>query len=926
MRNLCLLLLFVLLTLGASSQVSTITGTVKDTSDNTKLQHAVVSLISKTDSVLVSFTRVNEKGSFSIKDVPNGKYLLMVSFPKFADFVDEISVDQPVKDIGQVILTPKSLLLEEVIVRQRIAAIRMKGDTLEFRADSFAVREGANVEELLKKLPGIQVNKDGQITAQGERVQKVLVDGEEFFSDDPAVVTQNLRADAVENVQVFDKKSDQATFTGIDDGEKTKTINLKLKADKKQGYFGKAKIGGGIPGWFENEAMLNFFKGKMKFAAFGTMANTGKAGLNWEDNDRFGGGSNMEYNEEEGYWYSYSESDEFNTWGGRYNGEGMPQAWTGGAHFSNKWSEDRKHLNSNYRFYKQNINVEGSTVSQYILPDTTYFNNEERNTFNQNERHSLNGFYDVKLDSSSSLKISVNGTRTFGRSNSHYLGESLDDDSMLVNTNERLLTSDGLKNDFNTSLIYRKKFAKKGRTMSVSMDQQYKDHNTDGALKSDIFFFDGNGSPTSSIQYDQKKINENNSLSFNSRVSYTEPIGKQSFIEMNYGYRVNNSEALRISFNKTLGPDGKYDQVDSSFSNDYQFRFNTHSAGLNFRNNGKKLTYSFGSNVSIADFTQTDNWADTSYRYSFVNLFPKASIRYNFKQQTRLSINYNGNTRQPSLQQIQPIQDNTNTMNIQLGNPLLKQEFSHNVSMQFNDFKVLSGRSLWMSANMNLVDNAISYSSIIDKGVRTTQYINVSGNYNLNFWAGYWIQVKKYNLNIGFNGGGSIGKNNNYINNEKNVNNNSNVNISTNINYNKEKGLSFYLNPQMNFVTSKSSINPENVTRYWIFQHEMSINYPLPWNFEINTEVDWNIRQKTKQFNRDLNAVKWNAYLAKKFWKNKNGELRFTVFDILDQNIGFNRIANSNFISENTYNTIRRYWMVSFTWNFNKNPTATATK
>nr|MCU0385670.1 hypothetical protein [Flavihumibacter sp.] len=281
----------------------------------------MVALLSP-DSVLLQHSRTDAKGNFVLKAADGKPFLLLVSYPKFADFLDVVNPVGSEFNLGKINLIKKSVLLEEVIVSQKIGAIRMKGDTLEFRADSFAVRQGANVEELLKRLPGLQVNQKGEITAQGERVQKVLVDGEEFFSDDPAVVTQNLQADAIEKVQVFDKKSEQATFTGIDDGEKQKTINLTLKEDRKKGYFGKAKLSGGLPDYFENEAMINAFKGKRKLAAYGTMANTGKAGLSWQDNDRFGGGSNMEYNEEDGYFYSFSESDEFNTWGGQYNGEG----------------------------------------------------------------------------------------------------------------------------------------------------------------------------------------------------------------------------------------------------------------------------------------------------------------------------------------------------------------------------------------------------------------------------------------------------------------------------------------------------------------------------------------------------------------------------------------------------------------------------
>ena len=222
MRKAVVLVLVILAILPASfAQLTSIKGTVIDTTEDRNLSNSVVSILRNSDSVLVGFARTDAQGQFSIKNVKPGQYIVMITYPKMADFVDHLKITGASDTtLGKVILTPKSELLKEVVVRQRLGAIRMKGDTLAFMADSFKVREGASVEDLLKKLPGLQVNKNGEITAQGEKVQKVLVDGEEFFSDDPAVVTQNLRADAVKEVQVFDKKSDQAAFTGVDDGEK----------------------------------------------------------------------------------------------------------------------------------------------------------------------------------------------------------------------------------------------------------------------------------------------------------------------------------------------------------------------------------------------------------------------------------------------------------------------------------------------------------------------------------------------------------------------------------------------------------------------------------------------------------------------------------------------------------------------------------
>ena len=921
MRISLLTVLLLVLSSALFSQTSSIKGTVIDTTDNRILSNSVVSIIRKSDSVLTGFARTDGKGAFTINRIKQGDYIVLITYPKFADYVDFIKIDSSTElSLGKIILTPKSQLLREVVVRQRMGAIRMKGDTISFLADSFAVREGATVEDLLKKLPGLQVNRNGEITAQGERVQKVLVDGEEFFSDDPAVVTQNLRADAVKEVQVFDKKSDQAAFTGIDDGEKAKTINLKLKEDKKRGMFGKVSLGGGLPGSFAGEGMLNAFKGKRKIAAFGIMSNTGRVGLNWQDADRYGGGNNYEYNEEEGYFFSFSQGDdEFgDNWGGQFGGQGLPTAWTGGTHFSNKWLEDKFHINGNYRFNKQNLFGKSSTITQYILPDTQYFNKQDQDIYKQNQRHRLNGFYEIKLDSLSTLKISVNGSTTNSRNNSRFYSEALNASAVPVNKSNRHLASISDRQQFNSSVIWRKKFRKKGRTISWSFDQNYNNLESDGIVQSQNEFFSAGNLDSTNI-IDQQKLNKSKTSVLSTRIAYTEPLSKTAFVEMNYSYRNNNSEALRSSFDKSVN--GKYENLNPLFSNDYDFRVNTNSGGINFRVNKSRYNYSFGGNISRANFRQQDLVKDTLSTYSFTNFFPRANFRYNFGPQKRLGLNYNGNTRQPSLEQLQPIRENTDPLNVQVGNPNLKQEFRHSINLNYNDYKVLTSRSMYLSAYYAFIDNAISSDVTVDAaGKRTTKFVNVDGNYTLNAYTGYWKQIKKWNLNLGLNGNFNFNRNTNFVNGTENVNNYRNASIGLNFNHDKEKKYSFSFNPRFGYTTSRSSIRKDVKTGYWTSDNEIEATIELPWNLQFNTNADISLRQKTDVFDDNNNVVKWNAWLAKKFWKSNAGEIRFSIFDILDQNIGFRRTANSNFISENRYDTFRRYWLLSFTWNFTKNP------
>ncbi|MBZ5856195.1 outer membrane beta-barrel family protein [Flavihumibacter profundi] len=920
MRKLNYLIMGLLLAGSLHAQTIIVSGQVGDTSERKPLFNAIVSILTR-DSILLKYTRTDASGHFQLTVNTTKPLLLMVSYPKFADFLDEIKPDGSSLDVGKINLIKKSVLLEEVIVSQKIGAIRMRGDTLEFKADSFAVRQGANVEELLKKLPGLQVNKKGEITAQGEKVQKVLVDGEEFFSDDPAVVTQNLRADAIDKVQVFDKKSDQAAFTGVDDGEKQKTINLQMKEDRKKGYFGKAKIAGGLPGYFENEAMANLFKGKRKIAAYGTMANTGKAGLDWSDNNKFSGGDNVEFNEEEGYFYSYNEGDEFNTWGGRYNGEGLPKAWTAGAHYSNKWLADKRNLNANYQYYKQDILNEGTNITQYILPDTLYFSNQLRKTNTLNDRHQFNGFYDVKLDSLSSLKVTANGSLASARNESQFITKSLNEDGQPVNGQLRDLFSTGEKQQSSISAIWRKKFARKGRTISIAFDHKYSNNQTDGQLMAINSYYNSAGLNFRNDTIDQKKDNFQQSNIFNGKISYTEPLSKKWFVEINYGYRINNSSALKSSYNKDQN--GKYQSLDSIYSSDYAYDINSQSGGLNFRFNGDKITASFGSNLSNASYKQTDLEKDTTYRYNFVNLFPKANIRFKMGAQRGLRFSYNGSTRQPTLQQIQPIAENTDPLNIQVGNPNLKQEFRHNFNAFFNDYKVLTSRNIYLNGGMDLVENAISGNDFVDSvGRRVYQFVNVNGNINYFLYGGYWFQLKKLkvNINSGLNANG--GKINNFINGIKNTNTYYTLGGNLGAYYDKEKKFSMNIETRPSFTNSKSSVRPDIITKYWTVDNEFSTTVQLPYKFEVNSSLMYNWRQKTDLFGKDRNIWLWNGWLGKKFWKNDAGELRFIMNDILNQNVGYQRNAASNFVSENTYLTLKRYWLLSFTWNFSKNPGA----
>jgi len=901
------------------AQKATIKGIVSDTSSKENLSNAVVSVLRAKDSILYKYTRTNAQGRFSFARLPAGRFILLVTYPKYADYVEPVTLtDSTSLDFGKIAVILKAKLLEEVVVKQKISAIRIKGDTTEFTADSFHVQANATVEDLLKKLPGIQIDKNGKITAQGETVQKILVDGEEFFGDDPTLVTQNLRADMVDKVQVFDKKSDQAAFTGIDDGQKSKTINLKLKDSKKNGYFGKISAGGGTDGYFDNQLMLNMFKKKKKFSVYGILSNTGKTGLNWNERDKYGESfaSGVDYDEANGYFMFSGSQDELDSWNGQYNGQGYPSVKTGGAHYNDKWNDDKQSANINYKILQLDVTGTNGTNTQYILPDTLYYTNQRETFNNQILRNRANGSYELQIDSGSSIKISANGGTDHKITDSHFITEALAADSALVNSGTRNISTIGDTRTINSNILWKKKMHKKGRTISVNLSENYEKGNSDGYLFADNEFYKGGVTYQQQITDQYKKYNSEK-LGFDSKITYSEPLSRVSSLIVNYGISVNNSTSNRASFNKSA--DDKYTSMDSLYSNDYRFNVFTHRGGLAYSLIKKKLRVNLGNNIGITSFNQDDLVKNASTKRNFINWFPQASVGYSFTQQKGLWFRYNGNTTQPTIQQIQPTRTNDDPLNITIGNPNLKPQFANNLNASFNNYKVLTETNIYANISYQFVENAIgSRTSVDSNGKRTYQSVNLNGNKSIGSYFGYGFKLKKPGININFNGQIRYSSNQSIVNDILNVTKSGNYTLGNNIYKSKDKKYEIGLHTSATYTNSHSSVQSSIKTHYWTFNVQPNFDVFLPKKFQVHSDMDANFRQKTSAFDFNTNVILWNAWIGKKFLKGDALLIKASANDLLNQNKGFNRNVSSNFISQNTYSSIQRFFMLSVVWNFNK--------
>lgn len=897
----------------------TIKGSVMDTVSGVPLVNTSITVLNAKDSTLVKFGRATSSGSFILNNLKSGQFILLVSYPEYADYVETFKLDsiKSEKDFGKLKMILKARLLEEVIVKGKAAQMTIKGDTTEFNAAAFNIEANSKVEDLLKQLPGIQVDRDGNITAHGQKINKVLVDGEEFFGDDPTLVTKNIRGDMVDKVQLFDKKSDQATFTGIDDGERTKTINIKLKEGKKQGYFGKVDVGSGSDKFYQGQAMLNVFKEKQKFSAYGTLANTAKTGLGWEENSKFGN-SNMQVTEGAIFFTSGGESD-LDSFDGRFSGEGIPITRSGGLHYDNKWKDDKYSINLNYKTGSINVSGDKNSLNQNNLPTGIINNNSNQDFDNTMFRQKLDAIFTVKLDTTSDLKITIDGTIKNSQTNTNFLSSGFRANGISINNSNRALSNDADQKLFKSSVLWTKKLKKKGRTLSLSFGQNYDEDDATGFLYSKNNFFNSLGAIDSTQIVDQYKTNFSKNSGFNSNMTYSEPLSKSLSIVFNYGLNLNNSISDRKSFNKSQN--GKFDVLDSEFSNDFKLNQTSNITGAIFNLKKGKNIINFGTRLSAVDFKQTDQSTGNIFQRDFINWLPQASLKHTFSSQKSFELRYNGSTNQPTLNQIQPIKLNTDPLNIRIGNPNLKPSFENSFNINYYSYKVLSDQSIYINGNYSFVNQDIVNNTITDAaGKSTFQASNLNGKNpgNLSLYVDYGQNIPGTEFNVGVNLSTNFNTYFNLINTVLNKTKSNTINPGLSISRREEKKVEFYFNIGPEYITNESSLQKQINNSGWGANSWFELAVFLPNKFKINSHAEYKYQQKTQSFTQDFNRLIWNTDISRSFLKDESLKLTLSANDLLNQNTGFNRFANGNMFGQNSYTTIKRFFMFSLSYDLNQ--------
>lgn len=913
-------LLLILFVTTASAQGSfTVKGAIVDTTLQISLSNSIINILNSKDSTLVDFARANKDGSFLIANLPIGDYIFMASYPKYTDFVETFSLDSVSTsfDMGEVNMLLVSQLLQDVVITAKNAIV-IKGDTIEYDASKYTIQPNSKVEDLLAQLPGIQVDKDGKITAQGQAVNKVLVDGEEFFGDDPTLVTKNIRGDMVDKVQLYDKKSDQATFTGTDDGEKTKTINIQLKEGSKNGMFGKVDAGIATDELYQGQGMFNTFKGQQKFSAYGTVGNTGKIGLNWRDNEKYASSDNIQI-VGDGIMITGGSSDELDSFSGQYNGQGIPLAHSGGLHYDAKWNDKKESINANYKVGALQVDGINNVITQNNLPTGSIESNSNQDFNNYMFRQKLDTRYEVAFDSTSTLKVSVEGTLKNSRTTNNYESFSVNSNNQHLNTSARQTHNSGDNKNFRANALWNKRLAKKGRTISINIDQRVDNDDKEGFLNSQNEYYDTQGQLDSTQIIDQRKVNLINNSFFGSNVAYTEPLSEFLTLAFNYRFNYSNGKSNLLSYNRSLN--GEYNSLDSLYSNNFDLDQISNQVGTTLNYNKLKNTLSLGFAASDVNFKQIDRFHNETMKRSFVNLSPNARWTYKFSGQKSLSMNYNGNTTQPSLSQIQPVRENQDPLNIVVGNPDLDPSFRHSFGGNYYNYKVLNSRYIGINVSGSFTSNAIVSNVTTDAvGKSVYKYENLKDHQPLNYsvYLNYSNKIKPLDLNIGVYTGFNSNSYFNMTNDKLNKTLSNSVSSAFYVSKYVQKKYSASIEVGPTYTSSEASLQKELSNKGWGFNGRASFNVFLPAKFEVFSDANYTYTEATQVFDDSFERLIWNGGLRKKFLKTDALVFNIFVNDILEQNAGFNRSAFNNTNTETRYITIPRYLMFSLTWEFNK--------
>lgn len=884
----------------ATAQSGKISGRIFSAADKNGLSQATVKLLGK-DSSLKRMALADSLGRFSFDGLATGPYILQVQTLSFKDYSKAVTLPHTNKLLlDSVFMQPSYDALGGVVVAAKRAAVVIKNDTTEFSASTFKVRKNGSVEDMLKKMPGVEVDKNGGVKTQGETVTQIYVDGKPFFGTDLKSVTQNFPADVIDKIQIIDKRSDQALATKVEDGVHEKIINITLKKNRKKGVFGKDYAGYGTENRYEAKTNTNFFNNDRKISIIAGANNTGR-----NDNNNSG-----------------SDDASYDTWNGIIDNKQLK------VNYADKFGKSFDF--SAWAGYERNKNVRVQDIHrQNIFTDSSTYYTESNQSQAINNNFYTGLYFEYRPDTLTFVRFNEGGSFNKSEYHSSALFNTDLQDSTKFNNGNRSYSNTTKTPSLNGQVSYNHRFIHSRRNLFLSLNNNINTNKAELYNISNNYFYplDSNAY---SLLLNQLQYNTNRATRIGATASYSEPLGERSTVNLSYNYNYSLNDVPRAVYNFNTVTQ-LYDMLNDTLSNHYNNYQYNNVVALNYNYGTKNIGFGAGlkwQNALIQSKPIGMGKDDSAYQQTYAGWAPNFSF-YSNGRNKRFNIYYSFNLQAPQAYQLQPIIDNSNPLYVRLGNPGLKFAEVNSIRYNFNYYNSKRETGFNSNASFNAIANNIGNSTTFDNtnGSQTTQPINTDGAYSWNAWFSFFSPLYigkekiKWNVNLYTNAYRNINK----LNGDENVNQTNYQKVFLGLTYDSPKWMDFHTNFSLSRQATAYSLQPDlNTTNYFLDVSPNVTIIPVT-NTEIN--IDYDYRQTTGQaagFNSAVNML--NADIVQYFGAKKAFWIKLKAYDLLNENVSIWRSNSDNYIQDTRANVLSRFLLLSLNFRLNKfNSANTAT-
>lgn len=924
------LLLTATLSTYAQNKIVTVSGRVIEAGTKEPVELAAVQLLSLHDSAQVAGMTTSTQGYFSLSKQKPGKYLLKVSFIGYVTKIIpvQLTANVPAKKMGNIELATDAVMLQEAVVVAEAPQVTVVEDTLMYNSSAYRTPEGAMLEELVKKLPGAEIDDDGNVKINGKDLKKIMVDGKEFFGGDVKTGLKNLPVDMVDKLKTYDKKSDLARVTGIDDGEEETVLDLTVKKGMNQGWFGNADLGAGTKDRYTGRMMLNRFVDKTQFSIIGSANNVNDQGFS-------GGGGGPR-------WRSNN---------------GLNATKMLGANFATQ--TNKLELGGSVRYNFQDADISSINSSERFLQNGNSYSNS--NNKNRNKGTNLNADFRMEWKPDTLTNIIFRPNFSYGRTNNASRSESgtfnEDPFNLIVNPNDYLnfdnLSDDPLKDirvnatnsaslskgkslSGNATLQVNRKLNNRGRNLTFRGVFGYGDNDNDQYTQSETRYYQLlNHLGGDSILYRNQYITTpTRNYNYTAQVTYSEPIAKATFLQFSYQFQYKYSKSDKTTFDLLDYPDwaiggalpsGYESHAVDSLSKNAEYRYYNHDASVGLRFIRPKYQLNVGMSFqpqnSTLSYKKGDYMIDTTR--TVFNFAPNMDLRFRFSKVSQLRFTYRGRSNQPTMENLLPITDNSNPLNIRMGNPGLKPSFAHTMRLFYNTYNAEKQRGIMTHFSFTATQNSISNSTRYNEetGGLITRPENINGNWNAFGMFGFntALKNKKYTINtftnVNYQNNVAFLYNQDTKNNDRNTSTGLTLGERVTGSY-RNDWFEFSLNGSINYTAERNKLRPENNQEPYTYSYGASTNITMPWKMTLATNIANQSRRGYRDSSMNRDELIWNAQLAQSLLKGA-ATVSFEVYDILRQQSNISRSLSADMRSVSEYNGINSYCMVHFIYRLN---------